>query len=173
MEENILWMFFEVITILLIISMALFIHEIGHAVAAILQNKKAKAEVFLGSSSKEKKLKLHLGRITCYLTIALYGFSQTSNREELPPTTYKQRLIILISGPGASLLGFVVLYFTSHFFSGVAGNVLINLAGASFFLFVTPLIPFNYPPFLGGGPSDGLQILNLIKENRKQSKAVS
>lgn len=166
-------MLFEVVTVLLIISTALFIHEMGHAVATILQNKKAKAEVFLGSSSKEKKLKLNLGRITCYLTIALFGFCRPSNREELPPTTYKQRLIFLVGGPIASLLGFAALYFASHFFTSVAGNILINLAGANFFIFATSLIPFTYPSFLGGGPSDGLQILNQIKENRKQSKAIS
>lgn len=166
-------MLFEVVVIFLIISTALFIHEMGHAIATILQNKKAKAEVFLGSSSKEKKLKLNLGRITCYLTIALSGFCQPSNSEELPPTTFKQRLIFLVGGPIASLLGFAFIYLASQFFSGVGGNLLINLAGANFFIFATSLIPFVYPTFLGGGPSDGLQILNQIKENRKQSKVVS
>ena len=166
-------MLFEVVTVLLIITMALLIHEMGHAVAIISQNKKAKPEIYLGSSSKEKKLKLNLGRITCYLTIALSGFCRTSNPEELPPTTHKQRLIVLVGGPIASLVGFITLYFTSHFFSGVVGNIIINIAGANFFLFVTPLIPFNYPSFLGGLPSDGLQILNQIKENRKQRRVVS
>lgn len=126
----------------------------------------------MGSSSKEKKLKLNLGRITCYLTIAFSGYCQPTNREELPPTTFKQRLIFLLGGPIASLLGFAALYLASHFLSGVTGNILITLAGANFFIFATSLIPFTYPSFLGGGPSDGLQILNLVKENRKQSKAI-
>lgn len=166
-------MLFEVILILFIISLALFIHELGHALTIILQNEKAKVEVYLGSSNKEKKLKLSLGRITCYLTITLYAFTRTLNWKELPPTTFKQRVSVLLGGPVASLFGFAALYFISHFFSGVAENILISLASASFFLFATPLIPFNYPLFLGGGQSDGLQILNLIKENRKQAKAVS
>ncbi|EIM06802.1 hypothetical protein A1A1_09611 [Planococcus antarcticus DSM 14505] len=166
-------MLFEVVIILIIINMALFIHEMGHAIAAILRNKKAKAEVYMGSSSKEKKLELNLGRITCYLTIALSGFCRLANPEKLPSTTYKQRLIFLVGGPIASSLGFITLYFTSHFFSGTIGNIIINTAGANLFLFVTSLIPFNYPSFLGGLPSDGLQILNLIKENGKQRKEVS
>ena len=166
-------MLLEVAMVLLIISMALFIHEMGHAVATILRNKKAKADIYMGSPGKEKKLKLKLGRITCYLTVALYAFCQPINSEELPPPTYKQRLTMLIGGPTASLLGFAALYVSSHLFSGIPGNILINLAGASFFLFISPLIPFTYPSFLGGGPSDGLQILNLVKENRKQIKAVS
>lgn len=168
-----LWMLLEVVTILLIISTALFIHEMGHAVAAILRNKKAKAEIYLGSSSKEKKLKLTLGRITCYLTIALSGFCQPLNSAELPPPTHKQRIIFLVSGPASSLLGFSALYFAAHFFSGVASNILISFAVANFFLFATSLIPFTYPSFLGGGRSDGLQLLNYIKENRKQHKAIS
>ena len=87
-------MLVEVVTFLLIITTALFIHEMGHAISTISQNKKAKVDIFLGSSSKEKKLKLNLGRITCYLTIAFSGYCQPTNREELPPTTFKQRLIL-------------------------------------------------------------------------------
>lgn len=163
-------MLLEVIIVLLIISTALFTHEMGHAVALILRNKKAKAEIYLGSSSKEKKLKLNLGRITCYLTIALSGFCKPLNSEEFSPATYRQRIIFLVGGPIASLLGFAVLYITSRFFSGVTYNILINLAIANCFLFVTSLVPFTYPSFLGGGPSDGLQVLNQTKENRKQKK---
>nr|WP_316047121.1 site-2 protease family protein [Planococcus glaciei] len=144
-------MLLEVVTVLLIISTALFIHEMGHAVATVLRNKYAKAEVYMGSSNKGKKLKLKLGRITCYVTVALYAFCQPINSEELPPPTYKQRLTMLIGGPIASLLGFAALYYLSHFFSGVPGIILINLAGASFFLFISPLIPFTYPSFFRRG----------------------
>lgn len=166
-------MLLEIILVLLIFSTAIFMHEMGHAIATILLNKKAKAEIFMGSSSKEKKLKLKLGRITCYLTVALNGFCRQSNWQELPLASFKQRSFFLLGGPVASLIGFVLLYMASAYFPGVAGNILINLAGASFFLFATPLIPFNYPRFLGGGPSDGLQLMNLIKENRKQRNPVS
>lgn len=166
-------MLIEIILVLLIISTALFIHEMGHAIVTILLNKEAKAEIFMGSSSKEKKLKLKLGRITCYLTLALSGFCRQSNWQELALTSFKQRTFFLLGGPGASLVGFAALYFASGYFSGVTGSILINLAGANFFLFATPLIPFNYPRFLGGGPSDGLQLMNLIKENRNQRNPVS
>lgn len=168
-----MWMLLEVFAVLLIITTALFIHEMGHASAMIMQNKKARAEIYMGSSSQERKLKLSLGRITCYLTIALSGFSSLSNPEELPPTTHRQTLVVLMGGPFASLMCFAALYFTSHFFSGVPGNIITHLANANLFLFVTPLIPFTYPSFLGGFPSDGLQILTQIKENKNHSKTVS
>lgn len=168
-----LMMLFEVITILLIITAALFIHEMGHAAAVILQHKKAKAEIFFGSSSKEKKLKLSFGRITCHLTVALSAFCQTANPKDFPPRTAKQRVIILAAGPLASLLGLAALFIVLRFYSGVASNSIDKLAFANFLIFVTSLIPTHYPSFLGGLPSDGLQILNQIKEHRKQRKAVT
>lgn len=173
MEVCILSMLFEVVMMLFIISMALFIHEMGHAVAVIAQNKGAKAEIYMGSSSKEKKLKMRLGRITCYLTFAFSGFCRPANPEELPPTTHKQRLIFLIGGPIASLIGFAVLFLVSYLISGVIGTILNRVAVISLVIFVTALIPFTYPSFLGGLPSDGLQLANQIKRNRKQDKVIS
>lgn len=163
-------MLLEVIVVLLIISCSLFIHEMGHAVATVTASKNSKAEVFMGSSSKVNKLRLSFGRITCYLTVAISGFCEYSIPKESPPFTYKQKLVFYLGGPIASLLCFVALFIASHFVSGVAGNIIINSAGANFFLFITSLIPWTYPRFLGGLPSDGLQTLNLMKANRKEQK---
>ena len=166
----------EVILILIVFTIALFIHEMGHAMAVLLRNKKAKAEIYLGSLSKEKKLKLSLGRITCYLTIAFSGICRVSNAEDLPPSTNKQSLIFLAGGPIASLLGFVTLYFLSHFISGVFGIIVNRVAFMSLIVFFTSAIPFTYPSFLrhvAGLQTDGLQIINLLKGIRKQQKVVS
>lgn len=168
-----LMMLFEVITVLLMITAGLFIHEMGHAIAVILQHKKAKAEIFFGSSSKEKKLKLTFGRITCYLTVALSAFCQTANPEGLPPATARQRVVFLAAGPFASFVGFAALFTALFFYSGVASNLIDRLAFVNFLLFVTSLIPMHYPSFLGGLPTDGLQILNQIKVHRKQREALS
>jgi len=172
----ILWNIFEVVVILIIITMAILIHEMGHAVAVLLRNKKAKADIYIGSLSKEKKLKISLGRITFYLTIAFSGFCCVSNPEELQPSTNKQRLIFDAGGPIASLLGFVTLYFISHLTSGVLGIIFNRVAVISLILFFTSTIPYTYPSFLrhlGGFHSDGLRILNLLKEIRKDHKVVS
>lgn len=157
----------EIITVLLIISCSLFIHEMGHAVAAVTASKNSKVEVFLGTSSKTNKLRLRIGRITCYLTIALSGFCNYRIANEFPSFTYKQKIFFFMGGPIASLLISTVLFIVSFSVSGVAGNILINSAAANFFLFITSMIPWTYPAFLGGLPSDGLQVLNLMKTNRK------
>ena len=165
----------EIITIILIISIALAIHEMGHAISIVLHNKQAKAEVYLGSISKENKWKLSFGRITCYLTIAFSGICYVANAEELPSTTNKQRLLILVGGPIASLLGFVVLYVISHYSSGVLGNIINTTAMTSFCIFLFSLIPFKYPSFLkniGGAQTDGLKMLKILKQTRKQEKVV-
>lgn len=124
MVGNILGMLFEVVMVLLIISAALLIHELGHAVGLVVRNKKVKAEIYLGSLSKEKKLKLSLGRITCYITIALSGICRISNESEISPLTNKQRIIFAAGGPIASLFGFGILYLSSHFVPGVMGIVI-------------------------------------------------
>ena len=166
----------EVVVVLIVITIALLIHEMGHAMAVLLRNKKARAEIYLGSLSKEKKLKLSLGRITCYLTIAFSGICRISNPEELSPSTTKQSLIFLTGGPIASLLGFVTFYFLSHLISGVLGIIINRVAFMSLIVFFTSAIPFKYPSFLrhvAGLQTDGLQIFNILKEIRKQQKIVT
>ncbi|WP_237704121.1 site-2 protease family protein [Planococcus donghaensis] len=174
--ENILGMLFEVVMVLLIISAALLIHELGHAVGLVVKNKKVKPEVYLGSLSKEKKLKLSLGRITCYITIALSGICRISNESEISPLTNKQRIIFAAGGPIASLLGFAIFYLSSHFVPGVMGIVSNRVAFVSLITFFLTVIPYNYPAFfkhVSGFQSDGLYILNIIREMKNHSKAVS
>ncbi len=158
-------MLLEIIIVLLIVSCSLFIHEMGHAIATVTASKNSKVEIFMGSSSKANKLRLSFGRITCYLTVAISGFCEYSIPKESPPFTYKQKLFFYLGGPIASLLGFLTLLTVSYYVSGVAGTIIINSAGVHFVLLITSIIPWTYPRFLGGLPSDGLQILNLVKAN--------
>ena len=162
MVGNILGMLFEVGMVLLIISTALLIHELGHAVGLVV--------------SKEKKLKLSLGRITCYITIALSGICRISNESEISPLTNKQRIIFAAGGPIASLVGFGILYLSSHFVPGVMGIVINRVAFVSLITFFLTVIPYNYPAFfqhVSGFQSDGLYILNIIRDMKNHSKAVS
>jgi len=142
----------------------------GHAITLLLSDKKAKAEVYLGSYSKEKKLKVPLGRLTLYLNIAFTGLCSIANADELPPISNKQRFIFLASGPIASLLGFISLYFISNEIPGVLGSIMNGIAIISLFISITSALPFTYPAFLGGRPSDGLQMLNLMKDSRNRPK---
>lgn len=165
-------MLLELILVLLMITLALFIHEMGHALALIMSVNKAKAEVYVGSSSKEKKLRFRIGRITCYVNIAISGVCYSVVPEELPPTTSKQQAIFLVGGPIASILSFIALYLVSTLISGVIGAIITGIAFICLITFIMTLMPITYPAFLGGLPSDGLQLLTIFKENRKQRKAV-
>lgn len=163
------WSILEIIVVIIIISIALILHEIGHAIAVVLQDKKAKAEVYLGTISKENKWKLSLGRITCYLTIAFSGICFVANAEELPSTTNKQRLFILAGGPIASLFGFIALYIFSRYTSGMLENIMYTIAMTSFCIFLFSVIPFKYPAFLkniGGAETDGFQMLKILKQKK-------
>lgn len=167
---------FEVAAILMVITVSLLIHEMGHAVAWILQNKKARADIYMGSSSKENKLKLTIGRITFYLTISFSGFCSLSNPEELPPITNKQKIISAAGGPIASLFGFITLSFLSNLIPGMLSVLINRIAFISLIIFITSSLPYTYPSFLrhiGGFPTDGLRILNLLKENRKHQNVAS
>lgn len=56
------------------------------------------------------------------------------------------------------------------------GIIINRVAIISLILFLTSAIPYTYPSFfrhIGGFQSDGLKILNLLKEIRKKHKIVS
>ncbi|WP_225986232.1 hypothetical protein [Psychrobacillus glaciei] len=42
-----MWNVFEVVVILIVFTMAILIHEMGHAIAVLLRNKKAKADIYI------------------------------------------------------------------------------------------------------------------------------
>lgn len=171
-----MWVILEILIILLCATTALLLHEMGHAIAVLMRNKKARAEIYMGSLSKEKKLELRFGRITVYLTIAFTGLCRISNPEELPPPTNKQILMVAAGGPVASLLGFGTFYFLAHLIPGVPGMFMNSVAIISLFTFLFTAIPFTYPSFLGligGMQNDGLKMVNLLKEMRKHPKAAS
>ncbi|MCM3611748.1 hypothetical protein M4S82_10830 [Planococcus sp. MERTA32b] len=169
-------MLFEILMVLLILNTALFIHEVGHAIPLLLRNKGTKVEIYLGEISKDKKLKLRLGRLTCYLAIAFSGRCAIANPDEVPPATYKQNLFFSAGGPIASLAAFAALLYLSYFIAGVAGIILNRIAFVSLSVFFFTVIPITYPSFmqnLGGQKSDGLYIINDFKEMKKEAKAVS
>lgn len=163
-------MLLEFLMVLIIIAAATFIHELGHAVAVLTANKKAKAEIYMGTINKEKKLELCFGRLTCYLAIALTGYCRVANSGQIPPLTIKQKLFFSTGGPIASFLGFISFYYLSQQISGVPGVIINRVAVVSLFIFIFTAIPYRYPAFmrnLNGHQTDGLYIWNELKELRR------
>jgi len=160
-----------VIILLVLFPLSLFIHETGHALGVILANQHAKANVYLGGTNEENKLKFKVGRIHFYLTLAFSGFCFIANREELPPFTTRQRLMLLSGGPIISLVTCLLLFLFAYLSIEYRSLSLWleKAAFVNFIIFISTCLPYKYPAafkYIGGFPTDGLQILNLLRERR-------
>lgn len=164
-----------IIAFIILLPTSILIHELGHAIGIITLSKKAEADIFFGSRSKDNKLKFKIGRVNFYITMAFSGFCFISNIEKLPPLSNRQRLIIDSGGPLASLLGFILFYMCSYIFTGEISSFFSKATLINLFIFITSALPYKYTSFdghLAGYPTDGLRIINLIKEMRKNKTVV-
>ncbi|MFF2753928.1 hypothetical protein ACFVR1_09300 [Psychrobacillus sp. NPDC058041] len=161
----------EVIIVLFIhLPLTILIHEMGHAIGILTSSKKAEADIIFGSLSKEKKLKFKIGRVNFYVTMAFSGFCCVANIEELAPFSNRQELIIDSGGPLASLVGSILFLGSSYLFSEEYTTFLDDAAFINFIMFIINVLPYTFPSYnrhIGGYPTDGLRILNVIKEMRK------
>ena len=172
-------LFLQLIEIIIVFTIVLptsiLIHELGHALSIISFSKKAEADIFFGSRSKERKLKFKIGRVNFYITMAFSGFCFVSNLDKIPPLSYKQSLIIDIGGPLASLIASLFFYMCSFLFTGELSSFFNNFAIINLLLLLLSALPFKYSSIdkhLAGYSSDGLRILNLLKEMRKNKTIV-
>lgn len=156
------------IILFVLCPISLLIHEIGHALGIVIADKNAVAQVYMGSASEDNKFRLKVGRIHLYLTLAFSGFCSFANEQQ--PISNRQRLLMLTGGPVMSLLTCLLLLSLSYWFWSV-GNVELsswfeNVGFINFIIFILTVLPYKYPSFmkhLGGFPTDGLQILKLLR----------
>lgn len=149
-----------------VIPLCILMHEIGHAIGMILTSDE-RAHVHLGDLKDTSKRTFGIGRIHFHIRWSFFGFCSWGGQ-----LNNKQRLASLIGGPLMSLVMAVLFW---RFVSYVPeGNLHILLTGTARFCAVTffsSVIPIKYPRwmgFLGGYPSDGLQILNIMKKRRSK-----
>ncbi|PAD67444.1 hypothetical protein CHH83_18815 [Bacillus sp. 7586-K] len=147
---------------LLIIPASVLLHEVGHGIAAV-STSKSHAHVYLGTRSKVNKENFKLGRLHFHLNWSYVGFVSWEGN-----LTKRQTAIALAGGPIISLLlmllfGLISLYVPQDdLHSLLFGATIFNC-----FQFLFTIIPITYPRWMGvynGQPSDGLQLLRLLKK---------
>ena len=146
--------------------MAIFMHELGHALGYMLSTLNRHWHIRVGSGKRLLKTK----RLTVKLLVFDGEFTVAGNTVDS-----KAKLISTLSGGPilsfisvAVLLRFGGMAFDSDIILSSAIEYFINYALISdIFIFLTSVLPFRY--FLGeikGEESDGLKLINAIKSKR-------
>ena len=147
-----------------------FIHEMGHALAA-LHFTQEPVTIYVGSYKDiSKSYKFQSGRLTAYITLNVFGWNLglcSSSRK----VSLQQDLIITLGGPLASLLFGIFLFGVMRNWGLSDGY--ITLAGvlmvSSIWDFIVNITPQSSPIYLHDGSityNDGQQILNRLRERK-------
>lgn len=127
--------------------MAIFMHELGHALGYMLSTLNRHWHIRVGSGKRLLKTK----RLTVKLLVFDGEFIVAGNTVDS-----KAKLISTLSGgPILSFISSAIEYFINY---ALISNI---------FIFLTSVLPFRY--FLGeikGEESDGLKLINAIKSKR-------
>ncbi|WP_421383434.1 site-2 protease family protein [Bacillus salacetis] len=170
------------IVYILLVPLAVFIHEMGHALGIILFTKHTHANLFLGPPNNEKCKRFAMGRINFHFRWATFGFCFSADKEGKRTTeklSEAQGAIIAAGGPFLSLVFALIAFSTSPLFTGelyalMRAFTILNLA-----TFLSTALPYKYPSWkakpLAGMPTDGYRVRALvrkIKQKRKEQRNV-
>lgn len=148
------------------IPLSVLLHEVGHAIGIVMFSKE-KAYVYLGPVNDDNKENFRLGRMHFHIKWAFFGFCIVKNRSDF---TKFNNILFLAGGPIVSLLLFIAAYFLSANFSHEGTqNFLQGVFYTNLSMFIFTSLPLIYPkwlPAFAGHPSDGYQILNILKSRR-------
>ncbi|WP_173106086.1 hypothetical protein [Bacillus sp. KH172YL63] len=145
---------------LLVIPLCVLLHEIGHGLGAVVGSG-AHAHVYLGSREGREQVKL--GRMHFHIIWSYSGYcswdGSLSNRRKLAALAGGPLMSLLI----ASICGWLsVMTPDGALFSILRGTAIFSTI--QFFLTACPM---TYPGWMkgyGGLPSDGMQMVRLIKK---------
>ncbi|MFB9973985.1 hypothetical protein FPQ10_06915 [Allobacillus sp. SKP2-8] len=146
---------------ILVIPICVLLHEIGHGIGVVTTSK-SNAHVYLGNRNKENKENFRIGRLHFHINWSYVGFVAWEGRLKK-----HQKAVALAGGPIMSLalvflFGLIaVLVPLDDLRSFFWGATIFNLIQ-----FIATVIPITYPRWMGaynGHPSDGLQLLQLVK----------
>lgn len=144
-----------------IIPLSILLHEIGHGIG-VVSSSRSHARIYLGNWGEKNRQNFRIGRLHFYIHWSYFGYCSWDHN-----LNKQQKICALAGGPLMSLLLVCISLIMvqdvpqGNLRSVINGITIFNLAN---FLFTG--IPMNYPRWfgpLGGHPSDGLQLLRLLK----------
>lgn len=148
---------------LIVWPMTTLLHEIGHGLGVIVTSK-ALAKIYLGNPDEKNTENFRLGRLHFHINWSYTGYCYWGSE-----LNKQQRICTLLGGPAMSLLIsiacflFALIISTGDLHSLLRASAMLNL-----FQFIITIIPITYPRWMSGysgHPSDGLQLLRLIRES--------
>lgn len=149
---------------ILIIETCVILHEIGHALTALLLTKD-KVVINLGSYNKNPLKIIKMKRLNIIFYDYLFSFGYVSYNPQKLNT--KAKILFYFSGPLFTFIAFIILMcFYSLFHIKVLHYFQIFLLIAS----LINLIPFKFPKMLCGNlyiKSDGYNIIRYIIRKKK------
>lgn len=145
---------------LLVYPITVLLHELGHGLGVIISSK-SHAHIYLGNTNEKNRENFRLGRLHFHIIWSFIGYCHWG--KEL---NKQQRVIALAGGPAMSLLLTLLClsltFITSH---GDLRSLLWSTTILNFLQFLFTIVPITYPRWTGysGHPSDGLQLLRLLR----------
>jgi len=156
--------------ILITRSSTTFIHEMGHAIPALLFTKE-EVIICVGSYENLNKSKgIKLGRLTIFFTWNIFNWNSGLCLHQGVPT-FLQQLLIIVGGPMASLLtalGLIVLI-SNGWIAESFLVVIMFLLVSSFWDFISNIIPNVQPLVTHNGNivyNDGYQLKLLLNQQQ-------
>jgi tetratricopeptide (TPR) repeat protein len=156
--------FYAFIAISLIVS--IFLHEIGHAIPALLFTKK-RVKIFIGSKENEDCFNFSLGRLKIYFKIRFFYLKNTGACVHDGNITAFEHLIIVISGPLFDFFVSLILFFLSFYLNlhGFIKVFSVFLFSISTIITIASFYPRKYYDKVLSRYiySDGYQIIYILK----------
>lgn len=143
--------------------MTTLLHEIGHGLGVIVSSK-AQAKIYLGNPDEKNTENFRLGRLHFHINWSYIGYCCWGSK-----LNKQQRICSLLGGPAMSLLISLVCFFSAINISiGDLHSLLWATAILNLSQFIITIIPITYPRWMSGysgNPSDGLQLLRLLRDS--------
>lgn len=157
-EELLLFLIFFIV----VAPTCTLLHEVGHGLGAI-STSKSNVHIYLGKRTKDNKENFKLGRLHFHIQWSFAGFAHWGKGLDK-----RQRAVALAGGPIMSLLLVLLFWLFASLVSQSELRQLINWTVTyNLIQFIITIIPITYPRWMGGYnglPSDGLQLLRLLRE---------